>query len=754
MNGIPIVGELLYTSAPRGIRHSGQGFTTVQVTSQLDPRLADALESLSAYHAVNQDNQSSTINYMHLRMNAPYFRGHVLSRIGPGDRELSLRSNKFAHHIAIPRHPLPTCSPLTLATSPAFQSQWDQRVCELPLRTLPPPSQRQLTPCPARTWETLLGDAGWAGQILEWALSHTESTWIVFDDPHPIQRLMQELLAILPSRDTWQVTFATHFANLPTSVDCRLRWIHARSPEYAKLKQRSAPYCINLVTRQCSQPLSQSSLWVQAARLGQVHSISQDPPLQLQTSPRKRETLRQDPINAPSLSHSLPNAPPLPLDRPTLDLPSHAFSPLPASRPFPLWIILLTSLAGSLLLGILAASIWLSPTTLSQGDLNPPSPNPTTTLSPTESDSSTHPTPQDEPPTPHPHPADATTIPTASSSPITAPSTTPNSAVDAPSTNQPTPPSPILTQLQVELPKLQLAMSLGPQKLADFPTQPPDTLPFDFRIDGNGGLPEVESFDVTQPTPNQWFIFHRNLSNEEHQVAEVLLADQQLQFQWNSWAESDLARSQRLGHTRWTFENPRSIITLQLSPNLIDGQPLKCRDIATQSTFLPLALEPGPWKIYFDALHYPHPVSIDAFKPLNPNPISWDPKQVLNPTFFIPFQDDSDPPFDVGLRIQPELLQQERGLSIKWKGTWSLGAPSIPPEQWPAWSKPGLDSLFKSRVQRLGFQPSNSISKDLDNAPAPLKNWYQDFTKKYLAQNNLFIRIRVVEGEYLLGRTP
>jgi hypothetical protein len=66
--------ELIYTSAPRGLRNGSQGFCTVAMTAQMPQALASQLEALSGYKPIYSPGQANAaLNppaYAHWRLEA------------------------------------------------------------------------------------------------------------------------------------------------------------------------------------------------------------------------------------------------------------------------------------------------------------------------------------------------------------------------------------------------------------------------------------------------------------------------------------------------------------------------------------------------------------------------------------------------------------------------------------------------------------------------------------------------------------
>ncbi len=97
--------ELLYTSAPRGLKPGSSGFCTVASTQGMAAPLASALESLSAYRHVFRPGDPQVhrnpIAYSHVRLNAGGRTYCVLSRVADYGQDYSGRTNKLAHHVAL-----------------------------------------------------------------------------------------------------------------------------------------------------------------------------------------------------------------------------------------------------------------------------------------------------------------------------------------------------------------------------------------------------------------------------------------------------------------------------------------------------------------------------------------------------------------------------------------------------------------------------------------------------------------------------
>ncbi len=260
--------ELIYTSAPKGLKPGSRGFCTVAMTQGLPPQLVDRLEALSGYRQIfpPQDSQAglNPIVYSHLRISVAGRNYHILSRICAAGLDYSQRANKFAAHQALDASELPLAGPAWLVTAPGFlATTWDGTPKLLPARRAP---SGNAGPAICRHWQQLTGDAGWGGVLAEAAMQNPRSTTtIIFQpgqDPLP---LLAESLALLPLELRWGVTFSTYFTKLPPGVECRWRCAVQGSPE-----AKAAGLVLDLC-RKLGQP--PASPYVVAARTGRLPNV-------------------------------------------------------------------------------------------------------------------------------------------------------------------------------------------------------------------------------------------------------------------------------------------------------------------------------------------------------------------------------------------------------------------------------------------------------------------------------------------------
>jgi hypothetical protein len=242
-----VTQELIYTSAPRGLRSGVKGFCTVASTAGMAVTLADRLESLSGYRHLypphDERASKNPVNYSHLKITVGGQSFDVLSRVCDAGIDYSQRSNKLAHHVAIVATERPACGPARLLAEPGFmETSWQGEPRILPSGRKPPVLTE--TPRICTAWQKATGDAGWAGVLAATAGQR---------DPKPVHLiipagldalpLVAESLALVSPELRWEVTFSTFFTRLPPGVDCQWRFVVDGQPE-AETARRSPHWLV------------------------------------------------------------------------------------------------------------------------------------------------------------------------------------------------------------------------------------------------------------------------------------------------------------------------------------------------------------------------------------------------------------------------------------------------------------------------------------------------------------------------------
>jgi hypothetical protein len=244
--------EIVYTSAPRGLRSGMRGFVTVLSTDGMAENLADRLESYSGYRhlfGVNDEKRKlNPVNWSFTTMRVGGECLYVISRISDAGLDYSGRSNKLAHHISMNADELPTAGPARLlSTEGIMYQEWSGEIRRVAQRQ--PPAVEPMLSVDCKTWKSVTGDAGWAGYVAEKLIeAPTPELNIIFPLGVDAFQLVVEVFDLLPLNKRWQITFSTFFTRLAPGTECHLRFIPAGTPEAAEIRKNSRALVLDLTT--------------------------------------------------------------------------------------------------------------------------------------------------------------------------------------------------------------------------------------------------------------------------------------------------------------------------------------------------------------------------------------------------------------------------------------------------------------------------------------------------------------------------
>jgi hypothetical protein len=299
--------ELLYTSAPRGLKSGSRGFCTVEATAGLSPALVAALEGLSGYrHVAAPGDPANPVVYSHATLAIAGRRCSVVSRVADAGADYTGRTNKLAHHLALDTAERPKGGPAWLAGRPnVLRSQFEGEPHTLPPRVIP---QGDRPPAVCKAWQAATGDAGWAGVLAEAFLADpNRMAYLIVPPGFDSLPLFEEAIALLPPERRWEPTFTTWHTSLPQNVTCLWRAVPAGSKEAHESRRFVQALRIDL-----TQPLSPAvgGPLVEAARTGRQPAAA---------SPRaqKGPTIQRASTAA---AIAPPTAPPSPSDDTRLDV--------------------------------------------------------------------------------------------------------------------------------------------------------------------------------------------------------------------------------------------------------------------------------------------------------------------------------------------------------------------------------------------------------------------------------------------------
>ncbi len=246
-----MIYELIYTSAPKGLKPGSRGFCTVARTAGFPASLDQALESMSGYRWLEARAQQPLVQPVNILCSQVQAGGRtyrVLSRIGDAGADYSGRTNKCAHHFAMADGgDLPPGGPAWAALEPGlFETQWQGEPVEFP------PNRKQFRAAvrpskPATAWQELPGgDAGWAGVIAQ-RLFDQPATQIglIFNAGQPTLNLVDDVLALLPSEKRWTTTFSTYLTDRPTAL-CNIQCILPDSTLLTDLRRNPQAWILDV----------------------------------------------------------------------------------------------------------------------------------------------------------------------------------------------------------------------------------------------------------------------------------------------------------------------------------------------------------------------------------------------------------------------------------------------------------------------------------------------------------------------------
>jgi len=221
--------ELIYTSAPRGLRAGTSGYCTVAQSRGMREDLASALERRSLFAHEPKDSSPTYFSFRHLSLGGTSWR--ILSRAQDAGLDFTGRRHYLVHHLAL------DVSEETGGLQPGEillgWSGWRESWAGAPeeLAVLPPGRWWQDIPrifLPAREWNRQTGDAGWAAYPEKLA---SPVGWLSTGlSSEELLRMMAESAALAEESQkgrSWFIPLDAGGPANPIPKDCQ--WV-ARSP--------------------------------------------------------------------------------------------------------------------------------------------------------------------------------------------------------------------------------------------------------------------------------------------------------------------------------------------------------------------------------------------------------------------------------------------------------------------------------------------------------------------------------------------
>ena len=188
--------ELIYTSAPRGLRAGTSGYCTLAQTRDLREDLASALERRSLFTHEAQGNSPTYFSFRNLTLGGRTWK--ILSRARDAGLDFTGRRHYLAHHLVLePSEEWPGIQPVDVLLGwKGWKESWNQPPGELmPLTAEEIFEGLPRIVLPAREWKRQTGDAGWA--VLPHRLTSPVG-WLAGDlSSEDLLRLMGESAALL-----------------------------------------------------------------------------------------------------------------------------------------------------------------------------------------------------------------------------------------------------------------------------------------------------------------------------------------------------------------------------------------------------------------------------------------------------------------------------------------------------------------------------------------------------------------------------
>ena len=269
-----MIEEIIYTSAPKGLRAGSRGFCTVVSTAGMAANMAERLESMSGYrHAfpLNDPNNSlNPVNYAHVTTRMAGQKRHVVSRVSDAGQDYSGRTNKLAHHVALENVQSLTAGPgrLLLAAN-FFTDRWNGRVETRPPRAVTNPEVP--TKIQLSAWQAATGDGGWAGYVAEQLLASKAPVNVIFAPGTKTLPLVVEVLDLVPVSQRWAVTFSTYFTRLLAGTECQLRFFLDGTSEATTIRNDARAITIDLTK---TLPSAEGGPLVDKARSGVLEYVA------------------------------------------------------------------------------------------------------------------------------------------------------------------------------------------------------------------------------------------------------------------------------------------------------------------------------------------------------------------------------------------------------------------------------------------------------------------------------------------------
>lgn len=218
-----MTSELIITSVPNGLFPGTYGFCAVACTKNMNERMRQALNSVSGYRRLSDDQSKNPIAFSHYIYNIGGKNYNVLSRIADAGVDYTRRTNKLAQfHVFENGEGERLGDPATMCFDNRTFRKWNVEDKPDFLDPYRFPTYRRLNGSEAvhGAWKRLTGDAGWAG-VLAGTTATRRPVALIVPQGFDVTPLILEAVAVLPEELRWKATFSTYFTSVPPNVQCQ-----------------------------------------------------------------------------------------------------------------------------------------------------------------------------------------------------------------------------------------------------------------------------------------------------------------------------------------------------------------------------------------------------------------------------------------------------------------------------------------------------------------------------------------------------
>ncbi len=194
----------------------------------------------------------------------------MLSRIADAGPDHTGRSNKIAHHLAIPQDIAKGMrgGPLSLFADRRFWfREWDREPTQLPPNRMPKPTASRADDFEA--WEAVFGDAGFAGLLGDAAKEQPKPVCVIVPSADDSLELLTEAMQLVSPARRWKIGFSTYYVQA-TGDACHWRFTPDGTDAARKMRGRSAAL---LVDHRTPPSLPRGNPFVAAARSGDASQV-------------------------------------------------------------------------------------------------------------------------------------------------------------------------------------------------------------------------------------------------------------------------------------------------------------------------------------------------------------------------------------------------------------------------------------------------------------------------------------------------